>query len=237
MASLVTAPLEATVQVIVENIVPTLTELKVDDSHEKIAGWRHVWRAATRKLCFIWLLVVVMLFLGAHYGSASSNPTLAALLFAALTVMWVVTSRAISSRKRELLYWLWLTSMCFTVSWFSPSFDLSSAAGFAITASAGFMVLSLVVRFLLLRTLLPAISGLFLVCGLIALIGCLSTYAVSGNLYLALFAVCWIYLCIHALSIWAYLHQVKDVWLVDDTALFAIFSPLSTTVDKFKYFV
>lgn len=218
---------------------------------EAIQGWRGVARCSLRSLCFIWFaLLLTVLF--THFVLRTmltpskkdlKNYTWTVFLCIGSTVIWVVLSRAISSSARRSLYAVWLLSFFASTIWFVLSTQsIEPFAVFMTIAALSFFVLSKLVFVVHehqpLRALFVFLCVEF-VAGLIAYLIVLSIGKIDKimqeyMLYAGTAAIAYIY--IHVMAIWFYLHQNKQVWLVEDTCLFAIFSPLTEAIDAFEVF-
>ena len=162
-------------------------------------------------------------------------------LAAGLTIAWVVLSRAVSRTTRTLLFLVWLLCVIGVLMWNSLISDsVEGLALFCGIASLSFFLAAEATRFVhvddigrmaIFSILLPlCVAGTALFTDTVV-VG--SNHAKSMSVA-ALGAL--LYTTVHMLSIWSYLHRNETVWLVENSYLFAFFSPLTESVDSFGAF-
>lgn len=222
---------------------------KVSTPQPYTETWEQVSKKTMLLASFLWC-VFFLVTVGGHTLLApsvySARPkirsfTWVVFLAAGLTIAWVVLSRAVSHKTRTLLFFIWLISITGVLLWSSLVSDsVEGLSMFCGIASFSFLLAAEVSRYVrmsdigrmsVFSVLLPlAVAGFALFVDAI-LVG--STKAKSMSI-VALGA--FIYTTIHMLSVWSYLHRNESVWLVENSYLFALFSPLTESVDSFGVF-
>ena len=215
--------------------------------------YTETWEEVSRKTLLLASLLWCIFFLvtiGGHVlfapGLYTVRPyirsfTWVVFLAAGITIAWVVLSRAVSRRTRTLLFLVWLICITGVLMWNSLVSDsVEGLALFCGIASFSFLLAAEVSRYVRVdeigRMAVFSFVLPMLVAGLALFVDAVivgSTRA-KGMSVAALGA--FLYTTVHMLSIWSYLHRNETVWLVENSYLFALFSPLTESIDSFGAF-
>ena len=216
---------------------------------KEIQPWSVVNTNTLRFAAFIWTLfffvnVGVRQFVTPSvFDNRDSIRTYAWIIFmcVATTVIWVVLSRAISRFMRVFIFLVWLMSIMLVFFWNALIADtVKDVALFCVISMASFFLIAEVsshtsrindiLQMALLAFSVPFFVSVVSLCVLQYINGGVN----SNAYYVATGAI--FYIGMHALSVWSYLHRNKDIWLVENTYLFAFFSPLTESIDAFGAF-
>lgn len=224
--------------------------LSVKYNSNVLAGWKHVNRCALHVLALLWLTILVVILVVHFIIAPQLQLSLSVLrtftwvvfFFVAMTVAWVVLSRAVSRFTRTLLFCIWVLSLIAVFSWNAFLADEIPVQTllFVSIALMGFLVLSALSWYIPMHR--P-----FVVVAVYTLTGMIIAASVSGAAslftgapmedFILVGIAAAVYLLIHLVAIWTYLHQNPRVWMVENTCVFAAMSPFTEAIDSFVPFV
>lgn len=238
-----------------KNLFPVANrKMKYYHRHEvELHPYTETWEEVSKKTLLLASLLWCVFFLvtvGGHTLFAPSLYTVrphirsftwVVFLAAGITIAWVVLSRAVSRRTRTLLFFLWLICVISVLIWNSLVSDsVEGLALFCGIASFSFLLAAEVSHYVRVDEIGRMAMFSFLLPMAVAATALFADAVVVGSTRAkgmsAAALGAFLYTTVHMLSIWSYLHRNETVWLVENSYLFALFSPLTESIDSFGVF-
>lgn len=218
-------------------------------SKNKVIGRQQVMYCSLELMSFVWSIVLFISLISYYIllpnyfiNEEIELYNWIIFLHIAMTILWVVLSRAVNNNIRRILFGLWVTTLSLSMGWLVMQQEYTNSVFlFVVIVLIGLFTLSEITRYINFNLVGSAVFrysiGLIIICILtLIFVKYIINKEPFNMTHLQPLILAITYLIMQLISTWTYLHHNDEVWLVDTTCIFASMSPWSEIVDAFSVF-